>query len=917
MLSKFPEYTVDYISGTMSLRTPQKKSLEILDEILSSINLSKNMNLKASLAAVNAIRPTCTDFERDFMSLTFALATGVGKTRLMGAFIAYLYTNHNIKNFFVVAPNKTVYEKLKSDFGNVASEKYVFKGLGCFTNPPQIICDDDYRNKTVDLFPSGINLYIFNIDKFNKESSKMKSINEYLGKSFFEYLSSLPDLVLLMDESHHYRAERGTTSLNELKPILGLETTATPVVNKGGKQFLFKNVAYEYPLSQAIADGYTRTPFAVTRKDIVAYNFGDEQLDKMMISDGLLCHENAKKHLAQYAEETGKRLVKPFMLIVCKDTEHAKKIFDFVTSDEFKDGYYKDKTITVHSKLTGAESDENTEKLLNVEKANNKVEIVIHVNMLKEGWDVNNLYTIVPLRTAASKILREQMIGRGMRLPYGERTGVSEIDRVMLTAHDKFKEILEEAQKGDSIFKAGNVINVEEIETEKSAKQTYFDFGNKERDDFYEKTGLERSEQNDSLAKIVHEEIENAVAVSSYQYTIHHNYNHDVLSDDFFTKIKDSAVQKLEQKMLSESAKQRVQHDGDASSDLGKRYDDFFNKLEIYVAEKVPDTYKKIQGKYIPIPKIKITDNGVEEYKFTDFDLDVAEFTQVPVSNELYVQNLIDMKERGEIRNAEKLDFESLNPAKVLLDLLREKSEINYDDSECAALLRKLIKQLFNHYAKNYSENEIRNIVMMYRKDIVQKIYDQMLKHFYRTNSLLEEEVMSVSGANIMPNCNYSVECDLYENFKEKWNGNIKSVRFSGIEKGVFSSAVFDSEPELVLSRVMEKDNDVLRWLRPSKEEFNIFYNHGKRYKPDFVIETKDIVYLTEVKGEDKLKDADVIAKKERGIQFCKTVSEWARANDFKEWRYLFIPSMQIKENSSFENLAKRFVEFSEGFFQV
>lgn len=59
---------------------------------------------------------------------------------------------------------------------------------------------------------------------------------------------------------------------------------------------------------------------------------------------------------------------------------------------------------------------------------------MIHVNMLKEGWDVNNLYTIVPLRTAASKILREQMVGRGLRLPYGERTGDRDVDAVMLTA---------------------------------------------------------------------------------------------------------------------------------------------------------------------------------------------------------------------------------------------------------------------------------------------------------------------------------------------------------------------------------------------------------------------------------------------------------------------------------------------------
>ena len=173
-----------------------------------------------------------------------------------------------------------------------------------------IICDDDYRNKNAELFPGGINIYVFNIDKFNKERSKMKALNEYLGQSFFEYLASLDDLVLLMDESHHYRAEKGAAALNELNPLLGLETTATPIVTKNSKQTLFKNVVYEYPLSKAIADGYTRTPYAVTRKDIAAYNFGEEQLDKMMISDGIICHERTKQFLKDYAQDTGNRLVK-------------------------------------------------------------------------------------------------------------------------------------------------------------------------------------------------------------------------------------------------------------------------------------------------------------------------------------------------------------------------------------------------------------------------------------------------------------------------------------------------------------------------------------------------------------------------------------------------------------------------------
>lgn len=65
--------------------------------------------------------------------------------------------------------------------------------------------------------------------------------------------------------------------------------------------------------------------------------------------------------------------------------------------------------------------------------------------MLKEGWDVTNLYTIVPLRTAASLTLREQTIGRGLRLPYGKRTGNDKVDKLTIVSHDKFQQIIEEA----------------------------------------------------------------------------------------------------------------------------------------------------------------------------------------------------------------------------------------------------------------------------------------------------------------------------------------------------------------------------------------------------------------------------------------------------------------------------------------
>lgn len=315
-----PEYTVEAISNHMSLRKPQKQSIKILDTILEEIQLGKSGNYLQQQFDIHALYPIFSDFEHEFMSLTFALATGVGKTKLMGAFITYLYTNKGVKNFFVVAPNLTIYSKLKNDLGNPSpeNEKYVFRGIGCFaTNPPNVWIDDDYRNRpqesTIDS-QNSINIYILNISKFNSEERNIMSLNEYLGQSFFDYLKNLDDLVVIMDESHHYRAKSSAAAINDLHPVLGLELTATPQTQQGSKTVLFKNVVYEYPLSAAIRDGYTRTPYAMTRRDIRAYNMTPDELDKTMINDGILQHENMKLELKKYALNNHVKLIKPFML---------------------------------------------------------------------------------------------------------------------------------------------------------------------------------------------------------------------------------------------------------------------------------------------------------------------------------------------------------------------------------------------------------------------------------------------------------------------------------------------------------------------------------------------------------------------------------------------------------------------------
>jgi len=168
------------INQRLSLRKPQKDSLEALANAISATEgdlLKKDHDVAALLETLKAQFPKLSDFEREFPSLCFALATGVGKTRLMGAFITYLHQAHGINNFFVLAPNLTIYEKLITDF-SPESPKYVFTGISEFAfNKPLVITGDNYKQHGASASSDGalpgmskdVRINIFNIAKINSE----------------------------------------------------------------------------------------------------------------------------------------------------------------------------------------------------------------------------------------------------------------------------------------------------------------------------------------------------------------------------------------------------------------------------------------------------------------------------------------------------------------------------------------------------------------------------------------------------------------------------------------------------------------------------------------------------------------------------------------------------------------------------
>ncbi len=879
------------IENRLSLRTPQSDSLQILEQLADVLGLKKDVNVAAELSKVQALYPTCSDFERDFPSVCFSLATGVGKTRLMGAFISYLFTAKGIKNFFVLAPNLTIYEKLKAELSEPNHPKYVFKGISEFAvDRPVVISGDDYTQASSTLFSDKVSINIFNISKINSEvrggkEPRIKRLSEYLGESYFNYLASLPDLVLLMDESHHYRADAGLRAINELKPILGLELTATPIDANGNK---FKNVVFDYPLALALKDGFVKEPAVATRRNFnpIQYRNDPKELDLIKLEDGIRIHEDTKVALDIYSRDSGRKLVKPFVLVVTQNTDHAKEIHELIESDKFFEGRYKGKVIEVHSRQTGEEKEENIEKLLALEKPENTIEIVIHVNMLKEGWDIANLYTIIPLRAANSVILTEQTIGRGLRLPYGERTGDAKVDKLTIIAHDKFQTIVDAANDPNSIIRLENIIEIDpEILSgtqEVIVSTSSLDFA------------LEQ--QRTEIATITNaEEKEKAELGLETQKIISETIAHIGSGIKNINDLKTDEVQKIVYQKMAERIDLNPQ----------KLLPNFKAQIMERAKEAYTTVVDKLLEKTIPIPRILIQRKDEIKSGFHDFDLDISSLNYQPVTDEIIRRTL--RTNTSEILHTEGTGIIKDLPENILVNELINYPEVDYDRE--AALLYKLAKQAIAKLGVNRCKEDLENIVWYYKREIGKYIYAQLQQHFYLEESGFEEPVV-YPYTKIEPH-NYSkFTADSIFNYSETINPTsaIPTKIFGGFKKACHNLYKFDSKTEKDFASILESDRNVLKWLRQSPSQFRIYWaKNSKQYYPDFVVETSDSIYLVETKAQDQVGSPDVLDKKESALRYCKFASDYNAKNGGKPWKYVLIPHTEVSSNMSFDYFVDRF----------
>ena len=873
------------ISYAMSLRGPQKEALSYLDAISTHCDYQRDSTAAVEAAATEHCekqRPIKVDAKFDFPSFCFAMATGIGKTRLMGACIYYLYKTKGYRHFFILAPGSTIYDKLRKE-SNPAHPKYIFKGLEAEMGSPKV-----YDGENYDTYPvhyeqtaltfeksSEIELFIFNIGKiFNSKTDTQFNFHKFqetLGMSFSAVLASFNDLVICMDEAHRYYAPASMKAINFLKPVLGLEFTATPKSTS--------NVIYSYDLARGAVEGFLKTPVVMGRSNMAGYSAAD--IEEMKIRDGLTQHEHRKAVLRQYCDEHGLPYVKPIVLIACKDTNHAKDIRSLIDSDGFLNGRYKGKVIEIHSNMKGEETEENVRLLLSIEKAENPIEIVLHVYKLKEGWDVNNLFTIIPLNAAKSDILAMQTIGRGLRLPFGFITGDEDIDTLDIVAHEHYRELVDEIKNSD-IFRCRDL----------------------------DRTGVEPTDTVDVSSPVDDAQLSlfDQLVTDTGTLTFREADNPQTQQNLYDAYLRTFGPGK--QRQTSEADDNQISmfdlpaQDGSSAGDqtlaIPEPAPTPAGDKKPMSKEEFVQKFREYSGRAISVPKIQVqTTSEVKFNRFQvrrtiqDFEVAMAKIERFDAVNQQFLAAV----------DAQILEVEdAMNTlACMLLDSI---PELSYDDAD-------FIIDVVDQYLAQIEgdEEDKRKIVRRYATLIVSDIRAQIFEHVERkTQDIHTVQKDLILFRRFVKNIRKDGRVRFDRPFTDK--ANIRKYLFTGYKKGYYTENGFDSDTERLFSIILEEDPEVIRWIKPPLNQLGLFWQAGQQYNPDFLVETATHKYMVEVKAANEVTAQDVVAKAREGIRWCRFAS--TADPDHKPWVYRLITDENIHPGNTCRYTLGTAVEITE-----
>lgn len=396
-------------------------------------------------------------FSEDWLRFVIKMATGSGKTKVMSLILAWSYfhklyeENSELStNFLVITPNIIVLDRIKNDF----------EGLKIFYEDPVLpengYCgqnwNDDFQIKLhlqdeVGTISKTGNIFLTNIHRvyegdiqeatFNDENTSDYFLgNKVVGKTndskvdLGEIIRNIDELVIINDEAHHIHDEKMAwfKSIEDIhnkllqkgkKLSLQIDVTATPKHNNGA---IFVQTVSDYPLVEAIHQGVVKNPVLPDEASRAKLQEKQSSLFAEKYEDFIKLGVEEWKKTYKELEPTGKKSI---LFIMTTDTKNCDDVEEFLNKNypELNGAIF-----TIHTNRSGEISEnvsgKNEKELQKLRKQANEIDswesphkVIISVLMLKEGWDVKNVTTIVGLRpyNSDSNILPEQTLGRGLR----------------------------------------------------------------------------------------------------------------------------------------------------------------------------------------------------------------------------------------------------------------------------------------------------------------------------------------------------------------------------------------------------------------------------------------------------------------------------------------------------------------------
>lgn len=796
---------------------------DAIAEIASRLDLREPNREAVQTLAAEVSQYYDVDGEQPPFEAVIDSATGVGKTYILTGAMELFAAAYGIRDFVIVTPGRTILDKTKDNF----TPGHAKSLLGPMSFRPVVITSENFATPAMRAAiddDSQIKIYLFTVQSLIKPESKTArkthKFQEGLGTEFYAHLQSVKQLVVFADEHHCYFGPAFSKAVRDLNPWVLVGLTATPDKKTPEKQIIFK-----YPIAAAIADKLVKTPVIVGRRD-------DRTDPLTKLTDGLTLLSAKADAVAAYAQAHGGQPVNPVMLVVAKTIEDADEYGTILRSQDFFGGAYADAVLVVHSKAP----DEALAELLKVEDPESPVRIIISVGMLKEGWDVRNVYVIASMRSSVSEILTEQTLGRGMRLPFGAYTGVEILDTLEVVAHERYEDLLKKA----------GVLN-----------QAFVDFRTR--------AALRLNAQGKQVAVIETFETTSAPLVASDL-----DAEAPVPADDaaapVVTSVQDRAAQvgsaalKMKREILPREdapsiviplLRMTTVQSSFSLADITET--DSFRKLgAALAADPDGELNRTLVG-----ARVVVGPDGIKR----------TELVRSEAADR--IRSIPSLFSLGELRDQ-------------LTDMVLASSAVPARRNQKEALQR--ILSAFLDGLGGKAEEALSANLDRAGARLVQLVASEQRRYMAKPSY---EEVVKLEEFRPTRKTDKDVSDDRFGPFS-------KSVAYEGWSRSLFSVEWFDSEPERKVANMVDKADNVNCWVRLHVNELPILWNSGgQQYNPDLiVIETDSTHWVVEVKMDKEIASEDVQGKREAAKRWANHVS--ADDKVAVDWKYLLVSETDV-----------------------